>query len=52
MPKEVIMVRGLFDNPGLERETGFWENTVHELCRVQEKVRCGWLYFLCKEDSW
>lgn len=47
----MLLMLSLFDCLGLERAAGFWENSLHELRRLQEKVRCGWLHFVCKEGS-
>lgn len=34
---------------GMERETGVWEDTVHELRRLQKKIQRGQLYHLRQE---
>lgn len=34
---------------GMEREAGVWEDTVHELRRLQKKIQRGQLYHLRQE---
>lgn len=36
---------------GLERETCVWEDTIHELCGLQEEIRCRRIYCVCEEAS-
>lgn len=44
------MVLCVFDGVlGMERETGVWEDTVHELRGLQKEVQCGQLHLLCQE---